>query len=135
MDISVYLQVDGGSGKGGLRAGGKNYCFDVSVPQGVPKDEGGPRWDIGMVLIHEPPRYVWGYELWECEYCIIVPDTNIPTMLYSVVLTMLRCNSTLLTLLTLLEYITVLLRMEVFSSCFARRTTNHAPCQLQLSPY
>lgn len=73
---------------------------------------------------------------------IIVLSYRIPTlqqMLYSVVLTILRCDSTLLTLLTLLEeYITVLLHIEVFSvfsSCFARRTTNHAPCQFNCSIY
>lgn len=50
-------------GEGRAKSWSKSYCFYVSAPQGVPKDEGGPRWDKGMVLIHEPPRYVWSYEL------------------------------------------------------------------------
>ncbi|OBT47985.1 hypothetical protein VE00_01696 [Pseudogymnoascus sp. WSF 3629] len=39
MDLFVYVQADGRSGKRGLRAGGKSY----EMFQGVPKDEGCPR--------------------------------------------------------------------------------------------
>lgn len=61
MDLFVYLQADGRSGERGLGAGVRA----TSMAKDMPRTRDAQDWDIGMVLIHEPPRYAWGYESWE----------------------------------------------------------------------